>query len=65
MIKQQRLLQDALDQRTKEVLNVRKEKTSIGHSLQADVTKKIEEVMWSFNFFFLFNVIWFTYPSFS
>ncbi len=52
MIKQQRLLQDALDQRTKEVLNVRKEKTSIGHSLQADVTKKIEEVMWSFNFFF-------------
>ena len=57
MIKQQRLLQDELDQRTKEVMNIRREETSIVHSLQADVTKKIEEVMWSFNFFFLFNVI--------
>ncbi len=45
MIKQQRLLQDELDQRTKEVMNIRREETSIVHSLQADVAEKIEMVM--------------------
>ena len=53
MIKQQRLLQDELDQRTKEVMNIRREKTSIVHSLQADVAEKIEEVMQISEFFFL------------
>ena len=57
MIKQQRLLQDELDQRTKEVMNIRREKTSIVHSLQADVAEKIEEVMQISEFFFYCDLI--------
>ena len=44
MVRQQRMLQDELDSRTKEVMNIRREKTSIVLELQADVSEKIEEV---------------------
>jgi len=57
MIKQQRLLQDELDQRTQEVMNIRREKTSIVHSLQADVAEKIEEVMQISEVFFYCDLI--------
>ncbi len=44
IVRQQRLLQDELDSRTKEVMNIRREKTSKVLELQADVSEKIEEV---------------------
>ena len=47
MVRQQRMLQDELDSRTKEVMNIRREKTSIVLELQADVSEKIEEVNYS------------------
>lgn len=45
IVRQQRLLQDELDSRTKEVMNIRREKTSKVLELQADVSEKIEEVI--------------------
>lgn len=44
MVRQQRLLQDELDSRTKEVMNIRREKTSKVLELQADLSEKIDEV---------------------
>jgi hypothetical protein len=47
IVRQQRLLQDELETRTKEIMNIRREKTSKVLELQADLSEKIEEV---FNF---------------
>ena len=44
IVRQQRLLQDELDSRTKELMNIRREKTSKVLELQADLSEKIEEV---------------------
>ena len=44
LVRQQRLLQDELDVRTKEVMNIRREKTSKVIELQTDLSEKIEEV---------------------
>lgn len=44
MVRQQRLLQEELDARTKEVMTIRREKTSVVLELRADVDEKIEEV---------------------
>ena len=43
-VRQARLLQDELDQRTKDLMAVRREKTSKLLELQADLAEKIEEV---------------------
>lgn len=45
IVRQQRLLQDELESRTKEVMNIRREKTSKVLELQADLSEKIEEVI--------------------
>ena len=50
IVRQQRLLQDELETRTKEIMNIRREKTSKVLELQADLSEKIEEV---FNFLLL------------
>lgn len=45
MVKQLKVLQDELDAKTKEITNMRREKTSKVLELQADLTEKIEEVI--------------------
>lgn len=54
IVRQQRLLQDELETRTKEIMNIRREKTSKVLELQADLSEKIEEV---FNFLLLILVL--------
>ena len=44
LLRQQSMLKDELDMRTKEVMNIRREKTSLVLELRADVAEKIEEV---------------------
>jgi hypothetical protein len=56
IVRQQRLLQDELETRTKEIMNIRREKTSKVLELQADLSEKIEEV---FNFLLLILVLLF------
>jgi hypothetical protein len=56
IVRQQRLLQDELETRTKEIMNIRREKTSKLLELQADLSEKIEEV---FNFLLLILVLLF------
>lgn len=57
MVQQQRLLQAELDQRTKEVMSIRREKTSVVLELQADVAEKIEEVFYLYFVVFFCNII--------
>ena len=45
IIKQKSKLQEELDARTMEIMNIRREKTSKVLQLQADVAEKIEEVI--------------------
>lgn len=62
IVRQQRLLQDELETRTKEIMNIRREKTSKVLELQADLSEKIEEV---FNFLLLILVLSFIIYSFK
>ena len=45
MIQQKRMLQDELESRTKEIMAMRREKTSKVSELQCDLAEKIEEVL--------------------